>query len=184
MSLIPGELPAGTCYGTPQELLDLFAQYLTIPGYFGSRVAQVLQVETGVVATGTTTMPIGSNPTISTGTEFMSATITPTRETSKIIVDVDFLGSASNANILGVGLYRLGTANAEAFSGTSISGAGALHTINFGSVQTSGTVATITYKVRAGTSTAGTAYFNTIDGTNPLYTGFAKSRIRIIEVLV
>lgn len=33
MSLIPGSLPSDTCYGTPQELLELFAQYLDIPAY-------------------------------------------------------------------------------------------------------------------------------------------------------
>jgi hypothetical protein len=33
MSLIPGILPSGACYGTPQELLDLFAQYLTVPAF-------------------------------------------------------------------------------------------------------------------------------------------------------
>jgi hypothetical protein len=33
MSLIPGILPSGACYGTPQELLDLFAQYLDIPAF-------------------------------------------------------------------------------------------------------------------------------------------------------
>jgi len=31
MALIPGNLPAGTCYGSPQQLMDLFAQYLSAP---------------------------------------------------------------------------------------------------------------------------------------------------------
>lgn len=31
MALISGSLPPQTCYGTPQQLLDLFAQYLTPP---------------------------------------------------------------------------------------------------------------------------------------------------------
>jgi hypothetical protein len=33
MALIPGTLPADTCYGTPQDLLELFAQYLDIPAF-------------------------------------------------------------------------------------------------------------------------------------------------------
>lgn len=33
MSLIPGTLPSGSCYGTPQDLLELFAQYLDIPAF-------------------------------------------------------------------------------------------------------------------------------------------------------
>lgn len=31
MALISGSLPPQTCYGTPQQLLDLFAQYLSTP---------------------------------------------------------------------------------------------------------------------------------------------------------
>jgi hypothetical protein len=31
MALISGSLPPQTCYGTPQQMLDLFAQYLSIP---------------------------------------------------------------------------------------------------------------------------------------------------------
>lgn len=31
MALVPGTLPPDTCYGSPQDLLDLFAQYLDIP---------------------------------------------------------------------------------------------------------------------------------------------------------
>jgi hypothetical protein len=33
MSLIPGTLPSGACYGTPQDLLELFAQYLDVPAF-------------------------------------------------------------------------------------------------------------------------------------------------------
>jgi len=33
MALIPGTLPSDTCYGTPQDLLELFAQYLDIPAF-------------------------------------------------------------------------------------------------------------------------------------------------------
>ena len=33
MSLIPGILPSDSCFGTPQEVLELFAQYLDIPSF-------------------------------------------------------------------------------------------------------------------------------------------------------
>ena len=33
MSLIPGTLPSDSCFGTPQEVLNLFAQYLDIPAF-------------------------------------------------------------------------------------------------------------------------------------------------------
>lgn len=33
MALIAGTLPSDTCYGTPQDLLELFAQYLDVPAF-------------------------------------------------------------------------------------------------------------------------------------------------------
>jgi len=32
MPLIPGKLPPGTCYGTPQQLLEVFSQHLSVTG--------------------------------------------------------------------------------------------------------------------------------------------------------
>ena len=32
MALVSGKLPAGTCYGTPQQLLDIFSQHLSVTG--------------------------------------------------------------------------------------------------------------------------------------------------------
>lgn len=32
MPLIPGKLPPGTCYGTPQQLLEIFSQHLSVTG--------------------------------------------------------------------------------------------------------------------------------------------------------
>lgn len=33
MSLIPGTLPSDSCFGTPQELLELFSQFLDVPAF-------------------------------------------------------------------------------------------------------------------------------------------------------
>lgn len=49
MALISGSLPPQTCYGTPQQLLDLFAQYLSAPTQ-------------NVVLEGTLTTPASPNP--------------------------------------------------------------------------------------------------------------------------
>jgi hypothetical protein len=48
MSLIPGTLPSGACYGTPQDLLELFAQYLDVPAF---------AVSSKVLYSGTSPMP-------------------------------------------------------------------------------------------------------------------------------
>jgi len=70
MALIPGTLPNDTCYGTPQDLLELFAQYLDVPAFaLNSKVvfsnanpvsltADVIWFDTGYVAPASATNPI------------------------------------------------------------------------------------------------------------------------------
>lgn len=70
MALIPGTLPSDTCYGTPQDLLELFAQYLDVPAFAlnskvvfsnanpGSLTADVVWFDTGFVAPASATNPI------------------------------------------------------------------------------------------------------------------------------
>ena len=70
MALIPGTLPNDTCYGTPQDLLELFAQYLDVPAFAlnskvvfsntnpSSLTADVILFDTGFVAPASATNPI------------------------------------------------------------------------------------------------------------------------------
>ena len=69
MALIPGTLPSDTCYGTPQDLLELFAQYLDVPAFaLNSKVvfstssvgltADVVWFDTGSGAPASATNPI------------------------------------------------------------------------------------------------------------------------------
>jgi hypothetical protein len=47
MALIPGTLPSDTCYGTPQDLLELFAQYLDVPAFsFNTNITNLATVTT------------------------------------------------------------------------------------------------------------------------------------------
>lgn len=57
MPLIAGSLPPNTCYGTPQQLLDLFGSYLSLPGQNISLEAKVVTSNTtfGAGALGNTT---------------------------------------------------------------------------------------------------------------------------------
>lgn len=61
MALIPGTLPSDTCYGTPQDLLELFAQYLDIPA-----VALQSKVFFGSSSTGLTSDSIWIDTTSAT----------------------------------------------------------------------------------------------------------------------
>jgi hypothetical protein len=70
MALIPGTLPSDTCYGTPQDLLELFAQYLDVPAFAlnskvvfssanpSSLTADVVWFDTGFAAPASATNPI------------------------------------------------------------------------------------------------------------------------------
>lgn len=50
MALIPGTLPSDTCYGTPQDLLELFAQYLDVPAFALSSKVVFSTTNTGFTA--------------------------------------------------------------------------------------------------------------------------------------
>lgn len=53
MALVPGTLPSDTCYGTPQALLEVFAQYLdAVPSATNTSVQAVAWVEFDVTAAG------------------------------------------------------------------------------------------------------------------------------------
>jgi len=64
MALIPGTLPNDTCYGTPQDLLELFAQYLDVPAFALNSKVVFATASTGLTAdvvwfdTTTATNPI------------------------------------------------------------------------------------------------------------------------------
>jgi hypothetical protein len=64
MALIPGTLPNDTCYGTPQDLLELFAQYLDVPAFALSSKVVFSNTNTGFTSdivwfdTTSTTRPI------------------------------------------------------------------------------------------------------------------------------
>ena len=69
MALIPGTLPSDTCYGTPQDLLELYAQYLDVPAFalsskvvFGTSSAgltsDVIWIDTGSALPASATRPI------------------------------------------------------------------------------------------------------------------------------
>ncbi|NCY20484.1 hypothetical protein EBX31_00825 [bacterium] len=59
MALISGALPPNTCYGTPQQLLDLFAQYLSLPGQ--NLILEAKKTSPGL--TGTQPLQAGSSAT-------------------------------------------------------------------------------------------------------------------------
>lgn len=154
--------------------------------YFATttRVAQVVNTETGAVATGTTVIPqADSIPTNTQGDQYMSLAITPTNTNSTLVIDVVFIGAAAvTGTTVTVALFQDTTANALACASLFQQISSGLNTIAFRHKMTAGTTSATTFKVRAGPGSAATLTFNGQLGGR-LYGGVLASSITITEVL-
>lgn len=147
------------------------------------KLVQEVNVQTGAVATGTTTIPFDDTiPQNTEGTEFMTLAITPTSATNKLKIEVVFYfsNSASTTNI--VALFQDTTADALATVSGFIDLATASLTLTFTHYMTAGTTSATTFKVRAGSGSAGTLTFNGQSGARR-FGGTAASSITISEII-
>jgi hypothetical protein len=151
----------------------------------GSKIAQVVNTETGAVATGTTTMSVADAiPTNSQGDQYMSLAITPVNASSTLLIDVvmNLSSSFSSAVHLIAALFQDATVNALTAAAAVALGSGDIVQIVFRHKMTAGTVSSTTFKVRAGAVAAGTTTFNGELGSRVLG-GVLASSITITEVL-
>lgn len=155
---------------------------LFLNGLQTSQIAQIVNVETGAVATGTTTIPATAIPTNTQGDQYMSLAITPKNAASTLIIDWSLMMSPNTTGILTAALFQDSTVNALAsalqFAGVS-SGS---HTIFGRHKMTAGTTSLTTFKVRAGCNNVGTFTFNGTGGV-VLEGGTLTSFIHITEIL-
>lgn len=154
-------------------------------GGSGGTVIQVVNVQDGEVATGTTLLADDDTiPQNTEGDEYMTLTITPTSATNKIKTDVviHLAHSASTGNILTAALFQdnIAPAIAVGWGGRDV-GSNTRTQIKFTHYTTAATTSPITHKVRAGSSVAGTTTFNGRAGTR-LYGGRVSSSITITEI--
>jgi len=166
---------------------------ITIPAETGTlrstvstgTVLQIVNYQTGAVATGTTIMPVDDTiPQNTEGNEYMTLAITPRSATSKLLIEVSACITNSNAASTNVGaLFQDSTANALAarpmYQGNTI---GAMIAVVLTHYMTSGTTSSTTFKFRAGSNLAGTATFNGTGGGRIFGTVMASS-ITITEVV-
>ena len=150
----------------------------------GSAV-QVVNVQTGAVATGTTTVPLDDSiPQKTEGTEFMTLAITPTSATNKLKIEVLFIGVYPADAVMALMLFQDSTANALA---TNFNWSGGSNTRNFSMhlshFMTAGTTSATTFKIRAGGDNSGTLTFNGRTGSRQ-YGGTLASSITITEIAV
>ena len=147
-----------------------------------SRIVQVVNTQTGAVATGSTVIPFDDTiPQNTEGDEYMTRAITPTSASNLLKIEVVFNCAVSALAQVCVALFQDSTANALAtMTPSRVEAAGVQTSCCFIHYMTAGTTSATTFKVRAGPST-GTLTFNGSGGTRR-WGGTMASSITITEI--
>lgn len=148
--------------------------------YTPNPVVQIVNTNSGAVATGTTAMPYDDTiPQITEGDQYMTLAITPKSTTNKLLIEV-VIHLSSNVVFNGTtALFQDATANALAV-GYQYLGNGVMIEIRFSHYMAAGTTSSTTFRVRAGNSAAGTTTFNGVGGSR-YFGGKMESSITITE---
>lgn len=148
---------------------------------FGSKVLQVVNTQTGAVATGTTVLPYDDTiPQNTEGDQYMTLAITPLSASSYLLIEVKISLSPSAGGHESVALFVDTTAGALAATNAFIAGFETTALALDYYVASASTTAR-TYKVRAGSSVAATT---TLNGQNTArrFGGVPASSITITEI--
>lgn len=152
-----------------------------VPNYAGL-TAQVVNTQTGAVNTGTTTIPLDDTiPQITEGDEYMTLAITPKNANNKLRIDVVAFYTHSAGYTITTALFQDATVSALAASADYYSGIPG--TVSFSHYMVAGTTSATTFRVRIGSSNAGTLTFNGAGGVRKLGSVLASS-ITITEIWV
>jgi hypothetical protein len=160
------------------------ATFQAATGGAGSTV-QIVNTQTGAVATGTTVIPWDDTiPQNTEGDQYMTLAITPTSATNKLIIVANVvLGWSSATTSKIVALFQDTTASALAAVSDFGGNSGFTDTTTLIHYMTAGTTSSTTFKIRAGSGDAGTTTFNGTTGARKLG-GVLASGITIYEVKV
>jgi hypothetical protein len=149
------------------------------------QIVQVVNTQTGAVATGTTVIPSDDTiPQNTEGDEYMTLAITPTNASNILLIEVVISGAhtaAGGAHI--TALFQDSTSNALASTLTTQASASGVSCTSFIHKMTAGTTSSTTFKVRAGPNSAVTYTFNGSAGSR-LLGGVIPSSITITEIKV
>ena len=146
-------------------------------------VLQVVNTQSGAVATGTTIIPLDDTiPQITEGNEYMTLAITPTNASNKLLITVCAILSHNQSGTWFLGaLFQDSTANALASFTNFQQTATAACILCFTHYMTAGTISSTTFRFRAGCHQAGTTTFNGNSGAR-LLGGVMASSITITEI--
>lgn len=150
----------------------------------GGKIVQVVNFQTGAVATGTTVTPHDDTiPQNNEGDQFMSLAITPTNASNKLLISIEAGCSKSGGTpTITMALFQDSTVDALSAVG-QFAVATAFENLVLTHYMTAGTTSATTFSVRIGGNTAGTTTFN---GTNAARKngGVNASSITIKEIAV
>lgn len=149
-----------------------------------ARTGDKLQMKysaTGVVATGTTLLPLDNTiPQITEGDQYMSLAVTPSNTINLLQIDVQAAIAASVSNDMGGALFQDATANALVAASVGTAASNQQFQFLLSHLMRAATVSETTFRFRAGGNSAGTTTFNGKSGA--IYGGSANSFMRITEI--
>jgi len=152
----------------------------------GGKVVQVVHVQTGAFASGTTVMPLDTSiPQITEGTEFMTLAVTPTHASNILHIDVVSESSSETANVMSINALFVGTtasALAVAIGGIGAAANRPVPTTAFRHRMVAGVTTELTFRLRIGPSSSATMVFNGYAG-GARFGGTLASSITITEIL-
>lgn len=171
--------------GADGQLLELASGIPSwVDKFNAGKLVQQVNVQDGEVATGTTVMIDDDTiPQNTEGDEYITLSITPINAANKLKIDVEFNGTHTQNTPFVIALFQDAIANALKGVFHFMSSANDMQVISFSHWMTAGTVSSITFKVRAGSKSAGTTTFNGEGGARRLG-GVALSSITITEIQV
>lgn len=164
---------------------------LTLPAETGTlrstvssgTVLQIVNYQTGALATGTTQMPRDDTiPQITEGDQYMSQTFTPRSASSKLLIRAEGHFEFSTINGIAMALFMDAVANALATTDNWVGAATVAGMQVLQHEMTPGSTSLITFRVRAGGWGAGTTTFNGYS-SGRMYGGTYASSITITEVV-
>ena len=154
----------------------------TAAGTEQARLVQVVNTQTGALATGTTVLPIDDTiPQNTEGDQYMSLAITPTHASNILIIESTAYFSAATNNNNAIALFQDSTAGALAAGCHQLWTATAASVLHLRHKMVAGTTSSTTFKIRVGNGGAGTTCFNGVSSAR-IYGGSLASNITISEI--
>ena len=149
----------------------------------GGKIVQVVNTQTGALATGTTVLPFDDTiPQNSEGDEYLTLAITPTNASNVLRIQACFLIGHSTANGSHcIALFQDSTAGALATMDGFTDRVSDPQCVVLDYRMAAGTTSSTTFKIRGGAGGAGTTTINGRAGAR-LYGGVNTSSLTITEI--